>query len=151
MPTPVNSDINTHMEHIKKHITAAIALLAILILTACNNKDDIEEIFTEKTWKLAFIQDGAERIVREKEYTLKFNKASFTFTDPQKATISGSWSADGGTRQFICNNITTSGNIQGDQVTQKAREILQKAKAYIGDAKSLQIIEEPGNKYMQFY
>ncbi len=141
------------MKHFLK-ITAGVilALSLSLTFTACDNDDDLEEIFTGKTWNLTFIQNGVERIVPQEEgYSLIFNNASFLFTTPGAATITGNWYADGEARTFGCNEIITSGDIENDATAKAALNILKNSVMYNGDANWIQIVEEPGNIYMQFY
>lgn len=129
-----------------------LAMTMSLTFTACDNDDDLEEIFTGKAWNLTFIQNGVERIVPQKEgYTLIFNNATFLFTTPAAATINGNWYADGEARTFGCNEIITSGDIENDAVADAVLKILKNSVMYNGDANWIQIVEQPGNIYMQFY
>ena len=140
------------MIHIIEKSKTAIAttLLVLTLFTSCNKKDDLEEIFTDKEWKLAFIENETGRNSPEKQYTLKFEKASFTFSTPSQATISGNWYADGKSRDFGCSNIITTGRISGDEVAKEALNILRNAHTYEGDANYLKI-KSTNNNYMQFH
>lgn len=140
------------MKYFKEKATILmLAAIALFTLNACDNEDDIGEIFTGKIWTLTFIQTETERLGSENAYTLQFSNATFTFTTPDKSTISGSWYADGKSREFVCSDVTISGNILADKVAQNALDIFRKAVQYEGDANYIKIIEKPGTVYMQFY
>lgn len=128
------------------------AIFVALSFVACNNEDDVQEIFIDRNWTLAFIQEGNEKSIPEKaDYTLLFKSNTFVLTTPGDATISGNWHADGGSRTFRCNSIKTNGNISNDNIAKKMRNMLQNAVLYEGDANYLQIIVQPGNAFMQFH
>ncbi len=128
------------------------AIMAALSFVACNNEDDVQEIFIDRNWTLAFIQEGGEKNIPESAgYVLLFKSNTFTLTTPGNATISGNWHADGGSRTFRCNNIKTNGNIGNDNIAKKMRNMLQNAVLYEGDTNYLQIIVQPGNAFMQFH
>ncbi len=141
------------MKYLTKFTTRVLlAVIMALSFTACDNDDDLEEIFTGKNWNLTFIQNGTERLVPQQEgYTLIFSNADFVFTTPNAITISGNWYADGESRSFGCNEIVTSGDIENDAVAKAALNILRNSAMYNGDANWIQIVEQPGNIYMQFY
>lgn len=136
------------IEFIKYYI-AAIALL--FTFTACDNKDDLQDIFIGREWHLAFIQEGDVRKAPEKEYSIAFNNATFTLTTPSDAQITGRWQATNDPRTFQCNGIKTSGSIDSDETAKAIQRILAEARTYNGDTNYLQIIAQPGNVYMQFY
>lgn len=137
----------------KKTINGILYILLVaLFFTACNNDDNLQEIFIDRNWTLSFIQEGNEKTVPEMvEYTILFKNGTFTLTTPGSATITGNWQADGGTRRFTCSNINTKGNINNDNIAKKMRNMLQNAILYSGDANWLQIIVQQGNAFMQFY
>lgn len=129
-----------------------ILFTLLLTLAACNNDDDVQEIFIDRNWTLSFIQEGNEKSVPENvNYVIIFKSGTFNLTTPSNATISGNWQADGGTRTFKCSNIKTDGNINNDNIAKKMRNMLQNAISYGGDANWLQIIVQHGNAYMQFH
>ena len=138
-------------EVMKKSITFIILTLS-LALTACDKGDDLDEIFMNKNWTLAFFQEGVEKNSIKGDYKIRFYENVFTVTTPNKSSIEGYWEADNKTHAFRCPKKlrVTSGTIVGDTTAQKMINIFEKATSYSGDANSLQIIEMP-NKFMQFH
>ena len=132
--------------------TLLLTFALALSFTGCSNDDDLDEIFRNRSWNLTYIQDGVERLVpQEKGYTLIFSETGFTFTTPSGATAEGNWWADGGSHTITFSDITASNAINGNALAQAVIAILQNAVMYSGDANWIQIIEEPGYRYMQFY
>ena len=139
------------MRNIAKAAKSAIFALA-LALTACNNSDDISEIFIGHDWRLTYIEEGGIRRwpSQNSGYSLMFGENSFDATTPNGGKISGRWSANGETRQFSCTNIRTEGISANDTIARQMVELLKEAKSYDGDIHYLQIIKEK-NHLMQFY
>ena len=137
------------MANFIKHCIVATILL--LPLAACDSKDDLQEIFIEREWTLAFVQEGGERKAPERDYSIAFNNATFTVTTPSTAQITGKWQATNSPRTFRCSNIKTNGNIESDEFAKAMRRVLTEAQTYNGDTNYLQIIAQPGNVFMQFY
>lgn len=133
----------------KKTLTILFLLLA---LTACNNSDDINEIFQNRTWTLSFFDEaGLKTSTGGKNYTIEFTNEIFTLTTPSGAVISGNWSAKADSRQFTTSNIRIlQGSIAGDGIAQKMKSFLENATSYGGDANYLQI-KINSKTYMQFY
>ena len=141
------------MKHIVKKINRVIfALILPFAAVSCIGDDDINAIFKERDWKLTYIKEGSvQRYTKEKIYSIEFLDRTFTATTPSGATITGNWIANGdASRSFSCNNIRTSGNIKGDTIALKMREILTNAVSYSGDTNWLQIKQEE-KVFMQFY
>ena len=102
------------MRSIAKAAKSAIfALTLTLALAACNNSDDISEIFIGHDWRLTYIEEGGIRRwpAQDSGYSIMFGEYSFNATTPNGGRISGRWSANGETRQFSCTNIRTEGYI----------------------------------------
>ncbi len=139
------------MRSIAKAAKSAIFALA-LTLTACNNSDDISEIFIGHDWKLTYIEEGGIRSwpSQDSGYSLMFSENSFNVTTPNGGKISGRWSANGATHQFSCTNIRTEGISANDTMATQMVNMLKEAKTYDGDTHWLQIIKEK-NHLMQFY
>lgn len=135
----------------KEIIKIVFIILAALPFVACNSDDDIDEIFIDRKWTLAFIKEGNTEYQYSGDYVIIFKSNTFNLTTPGNATISGNWEADGGSRYFHCSNIKTTGDINNDNIAKKMREILQNAVSYDGDANWLQIVVQPGNVFMQFH
>ncbi len=137
-----------------KQITKALLLSLTIALSfvACDKDDDIDEIFKGNTWNLTFIQNGADRFIpQESGYTLSFTETEFNFTTPAGVIISGIWYADGGQHNIKFSDITANKAVDIDSTPKTIMNILEKATMYSGDANWLQIIEEQGFTYMQFY
>ena len=141
------------MRDIAKQINRVIfALLLPCLAMSCIGDDDINEIFREQDWKLTYIKEGSvQRYTKEKIYSINFQERTFTATTPSGATITGNWQANGDeSHSFVCTGIRTTGNLSGDTIGLKMREILKNARKYNGDTNWLQIKQEE-NIFMQFY
>lgn len=134
----------------RKKFTYAILLAIAACIAGCNNEDDITDIFMNRTWTLAFFNEGTTITPVKNEYKIRFYDSSFSATTPNGAIIAGNWEADGKSRTFRCTSISTNGNISSDTTTQKMKMFLQKANEYAGDITYLQIKQQK-NVYMQFY
>ena len=122
------------------------------MLSACNNSDDVNEIFIGHNWKLTYIEEGGIRrwSSQENPYNLTFAANTFSATTPGGGKISGRWSANGKTREFRCTNIHTEGISASDTIARQMIQMFTEAKSYDGDTHYLQIIKEKNN-LMQFY
>lgn len=140
------------MKSISTIARGVIALLALTLFIACNNSDDVSEIFIGHEWKLTYIEDGSIRRwpSHESAYGLTFGANSFNATTPYGGKISGRWSADGKTRSFRCSGIMAEGIVANDTIATLMRQMLGEASSYDGDIHFLQIKTEK-NHLMQFY
>ena len=141
------------MRDIAKKINRIIFALTLLFVTvSCIGDDDINAIFREPNWKLTYIKEGSvQRYAKEKIYSIEFYDQKFTVNTPGGATISGNWQANGdASHSFTCTNIRTTGNLSGDTLGLKMREILKNARTYDGDTNWLQI-KQQDNIFMLFY
>lgn len=140
------------MKSISRITKGIIAFLVLTTIVACNNSDDISEIFIGHEWKLTYIEDGNMRRwpSQENAYSLTFGANSFNATTPNGGKITGRWSADGKTRSFRCTNIMTEGIGSNDTIAGLMKQILGEASSYNGDIHWLQIKTEK-NHFMQFY
>lgn len=150
MPTPIiiNTNIMKNIIIQAKRIILATALLATAV--ACSKDDDIGDIFIDRDWKLSFVQDGNIRRSSAKEYSIRFQENTFEALLPGGKNIRGNWKANGDTREFSCSNLRESGNLKGDTIAEKMRQILTKAQKYEGDTHYLKI-KEQDNIYIQFH
>ncbi len=121
-----------------------------MCMASCNNEDDITDIFINRTWTLAFFNEGTTITPVKNDYNIRFFDSSFSATTPDGATISGTWTADGKERTFHCKSITTDRDISNDTIAVKMKTFLQKANEYSGDITHL-LIKQQKNIYMQFY
>ena len=144
--------------------TVALALLAMPVLTACDNGDDIKEIFTGKVWKLSYIyaegaysipidfwdgdaaKEEASRTLRDVEgnYTVEFSGAEMdgVFKGAVNgrivnSTFSGQWQADAATHALTISNLTFGGNAETDVQAVNFKRGLQNVYRYTGDSNGL--------------
>ena len=140
------------MTSIAKTAKNVIFALSFALLAACNNSDDVGEIFVGHDWKLTFVEQGGTKrwSSRENAYGIMFAENSFNATTPGGGKISGRWSADGNTREFRCTNIRTEGIGANDTIARQMIQLFNEATTYDGDTHYLQIIKDKSH-YMQFY
>ena len=136
-----------------KNIARLFAIAAFaLFLTACNNDDDLQEIFVGHNWKLAFVQNGSTREVPEKgDYTFTFYDTNFRLVTPGGVIIGGNWQASANSREFHCSDVQASGNISTDGIASIIVDILKNAKSYEGDSHYLKINKLRDKEYIQLY
>lgn len=156
-----------------------VALLALLlpVVASCNDEDNVEEIFTDKTWKLTFIalegqtkqfdfwdgnetarKNSMEKLGKEGNFKLTFEgttddsliKGSFS-GQAISTTVSGSWSANGKSNSL---SISLSKNPSESDVLGRAfLNGLKNAFRYEGDVNNLYIYYKDGQttKFMAFH
>lgn len=153
-----------------------LTLLIILLpfVSGCNDSDDLDSIFTGKTWKLTYItiKDknvmvnfwGSDSGARTK--SLEALRASGNFTikfsgtttgdiirgklngKAIKSEFNGDWSANGKTNQFG----STIGNTSEDDIlARKFMEGLKTADSYSGDERNLFIYYTPEDANGQIF
>lgn len=145
-------------------VAITLTLLVLPMLTACDNEDDVKEIFTGKTWKLSYIyaegaysipidfwegdaaKEAASRTLRDVEgnYTVEFSGAETggTFRGSVNgrivnSTFSGQWQADAGTHALTISNLTFGGNAETDVQAVNFKRGLQNVYKYTGDSNGL--------------
>ena len=140
------------MRNIAKTTKSLILVLALAAFAACDNSDDISEIFIGNDWKLSYTEEGGIRRWPSQEipYTLTFGANNFNAHTPNGGKISGQWSANGKTREFRCSNIRTEGINANDTIARQMVQLFKEATAYGGDSHYIQIFKNK-NHYMQFY
>lgn len=139
-------------------------LLLLPLFSGCNDSDDVQSIFTGKTWRLTYInfKDQAGMMGGFDEKSMKIfedNKAAYTitFTGTEEdnrisgsisgkvitADIKGTWSANGKSNEFHAN----IGNVSepNDALAKKFIEGLSSASSYTGDEKNLFIYYKPSS------
>ncbi len=156
-----------------------ILLAAVLTLTACNNEDDVMEIFTGKTWKLTRLttegssirflaglwdnensyNNSMERLNSSDNYILNFYgdtqsseliEPTFNANGISARITNGTWKADG-----ISKDLTLNGNITGSESDPLAKEFMKGlllVYKYEGDNRTLTLYYKDGqiNKIMGF-
>lgn len=164
------------MKKIKVFMQFLLIALFVPVLSACDQEDDVIDIFTGKTWYLTYIAvDGQNKMydfwqgneqAREKSfrtligdnYTLIFEGANVndvargTFNGrATNATADGDWSADGNNREL---NITVkhSGTDADIYLGKAFMDGLKNAFKYGGDNRNLYIYYKDGAtvKFLSF-
>ena len=141
------------MKSIVKTAKKIIFVLTLaMMVSSCNNSDNISEIFIGHDWRLTYIEEGGIRRFssQDRTYSLIFTETRFNATTPGGGKISGQWSANGNTREFRCTNISTNGISANDTIAKQMIQMFSEATSYNGDIHYLQIIKEK-NHLMQFY
>ena len=125
----------------------------LLVLTACNNEDDIDEIFIGRTWYMNgatingmklnsdiknFYTDAGERA-----YYISFSAGTFTGVLSEGVFFSGTWSADG-KKQTILIDIKQKPNTQ-TIFDKQIFNIISSANSYNSGADFLHLKEDNQN------
>ena len=140
-----------------------LLVLLLPLLSGCNDTDDVQKIFTGKTWKLNYIttkdghemynfwgNDAAAATARKESMKLLSGSGTYlvTFTgattdDIIKGSISGNvvaskidgtWSANAKSQSF---KATVTAGKETDILAKKFIEILNQADSYTGDENNL--------------
>ncbi len=136
-------------------------LLLPLLLGGCSPSDDVQAIFTGKTWKMTYISYGQgaswykfpgltdsdykayDPVEGTKSFTITFTGSETdhtiagSFTGAGSVSTNGSWSANGESSAF---SATIKGNPiigSGDKIGAKIIEVLKAADKYSGDEDGL--------------
>lgn len=139
----------------------------LLLLTGCNQKDDVNEIFSSgQTWhwsnsystsdckddnnfnstltrdEVAKINDSQDsyNIIFKEDGTVEGNGSNFSFT--------GTWSANGEDQSFSI-QLKPSGNRSGLDKT--FYDEISNAKFYRGSSRTIKLFNLDKNHYIQFY
>ena len=125
----------------------------LLVLTACNNEDDIDEIFIGRTWYMNgatingmklnsdiknFYTDAGKRA-----YYISFSAGTFTGLLSEGVFFSGTWSADG-KKQTILIDIKQKPNTQ-TIFDKQIFNIISSANSYNSGADFLHLKEDNQN------
>lgn len=138
-------------------------LIALPLMTGCNNEDDINEIFISGTWNVGNfynggdwhkVNDGARPVYTKEEDFKALNALTVTFMEDgslqgklDNGTFTAQWKANGEDRTLSIINIKTSAtpNGKGKQLI----EALKNAAYYKGDSKYLKIAPQDKKSYVQ--
>ena len=101
-----------------KRLSIIISLLiTLVVLTACSKEDDLDEIFTGKTWYMNGATINGMKLnsdiknfyteAGDAAYYITFSQTTFRGALSHDVTFSGTWQADG-KRQTITLNFTQS-------------------------------------------
>lgn len=166
--------------NIKKLFTGLLIAILLPLLSACDEGDDVAQIFTGKTWKLTYIalegqhkqfdfwNNDAE--AQRRSMQLLEGEANFTLTfygGDEKSEgagefdgvganqqFSGRWNADGVSRELHISNISaTAGSSETDILARAFVNGLPNATSYSGDDQNLFIYYTDGQttKCMAFH
>ncbi len=135
-------------------------MLLPLLLGGCTTSDDVQAIFTGKTWKMTYIStDNGQGWYNfsdltpadyevwtpktgSKSFTISFTGSendhviSGTFTGSGSVSASGKWNANGESQKFGA-KVESSNVTAGGKIGAKIIEILKTADKYSGDEDNL--------------
>lgn len=151
----------------KKILTLLLCAVMLPLLVACDEGDDILEIFTGKTWKLTYITmngqtvdfwNGDEEAYNRSEQ-LRRQGATFTVTFHGSSsesvgggefearavnrTVNGRWSADGVSHELRLTDMRTTGS-DTDVLAVAFYNGLYNVTRYEGDSRNLYIYYQEG-------
>lgn len=146
-----------------------LCILLIPVLSGCNDTDDVQKIFTGKTWKMTNITRGKkdqgrwfafpgvsdavyesyDPINGSRAFRLSFEGSTlddvisgkFNSVSPSSITINGTWSANARSNEFHA-DIEKSSSSNGDTLGKFIIEAVQKATSYGGDENNLYLYYE---------
>lgn len=157
------------MKKLSNYPLLIVLSLLVPLLTACEQEDDVVDIFTGKTWYMTFIAaegqntmfdfwqgDQDARIksfetIKGDNYTIQFDGANLdnssvggTFTArASSVNMSGTWNANGENRNLAC-DVTKSGTDSDKYLGKAFVNGLKSAYKYKGDNKNLYIYYKEG-------
>ncbi|WP_294627413.1 DUF4847 family protein [uncultured Bacteroides sp.] len=149
-------------------------LLLLPLFSGCNDTDDVNAIFTGKTWKLNYITvDGGhemfgfweneadkrksiEELNKKGTYNVVFEGAAegevingkIKGTVTSAYPLTGTWSANGKNNHFNAN--ITEGDGSKDRLAYNFMEGLNNATSYEGDNKNLYLLYKPKDSKQTF-
>ena len=145
-----------------KHVLYLV--LALPLLWACNNEDDVNEIFASGTWNVGNFYNGGEwnklndgarpKYTKEEDFKA-LNYLTVTFMED--GTIQGlmnngrftaNWKANGDARTISITQLKTTATQSGK--SKELIEALKNAAYYKGDSKVLKLAPQDKKSYVQF-
>ena len=153
-----------------RNISKILGLLLLLpLFTGCNDSDDLQGIFTGKTWKLTYInlKDKGGWMNGFSEKSIKIlseNQESYTitFTGTEEdnrisngavkgkiitADLTGTWSANGKNNEFHASVTNVNEN---DDLAKEFIKGLNNASSYIGDDNGLFLYYNPAGSQQTY-
>ncbi len=131
-------------------------MVTAMMLSGCRKSDDIDEIFTSKTWYMTsgMIQGQPIRgnelkkfFVSDKTYVLNFGAGTVSGSLSASTTLNGTWSADGKTNDL---RLQLNGNPTADTpFDQNLLNILKGVVRYSGDVNIVTLYAD-GDNYIGF-
>ena len=154
----------------KRSIFQIVGLLLLLpLFSGCNDSDDLQGIFTGKTWKLTYInlKDKGGWMNGFSEKRIKIwneNQESYTitFTETEEdnrisngavkgriitAELTGTWSANGKNNEFHASVTNVNEN---DDLAKEFIKGLNNASSYIGDDNGLFLYYNPAGSQQTY-
>ena len=154
----------------KRSIFQIVGLLLLLpLFSGCNDSDDVQGIFTGKTWKLTYIdlKDKGGWMNGFSEKSIKIlseNQESYTitFTGTEEdnrisngavkgkiitADLTGTWSANGKNNEFHASVTNVNEN---DDLAKEFIKGLNNASSYIGDDNGLFLYYNPAGSQQTY-
>ena len=154
----------------KRSIFQIVGLLLLLpLFSGCNDSDDLQGIFTGKTWKLTYInlKDKGGWMNGFSEKSIKIlneNQESYTitFTGTEEdnrisngavkgriitADLTGTWSANGNNNEFHASVTNVNEN---DDLAKEFIKGLNNASSYIGDDNGLFLYYNPAGSQQTY-
>lgn len=143
------------MRTLYKIFTLSIIAILSSCLLSCERKDDIEEIFTNKTWYMngkvfnglkanseikTFYEYGSNA------YFIHFSQESFNCVLSPNVQLSGTWQADGKAQTIHLSFNEKPMNLQPFDA--QIFEIISSAKEYRSGADFMDIIKDRNNKML---
>ncbi len=130
-----------------------LILIPVLIITSCENEDDIEAIFYGKSWKITGATINGTELngdklrqlyVSDDAYTIYFADGTFSATFASGSNTKGTWKANGKKQTFGV-NVTSQTGIDATELSSQLFTIFRSATKYKGDVNILRISSDPQN------
>ena len=138
--------------------------LALPLLWACNNEDDVNEIFASGTWNVGNfynggdwnkLNDGARPKYTKEEDFKALNYLTVTFMEDgtiqgrmNNGSFTANWKANGDDRTISITQLKTTATPSGK--SKELIEALKNAAYYKGDSKVLKLAPQDKKSYVQF-
>ena len=146
-----------------------VVLMLPLLFGSCNNTDDVQSIFTGRTWRLSYIaQKGKNGMLDpyrfsdvtqtnynawdastgDRSFRIDFdgtttdNVIAGTFDGFGSVTMTGTFQADGKNNEFLSRVTKSSQSVSSDNYAKKIIEGMKNANSYTGDNNNLYIYFE---------
>ena len=145
-----------------KHVLDLV--LALPLLWACNNEDDVNEIFASGTWNVGNfynggdwnkLNDGARPKYTKEEDFKALNYLTVTFMEDgtiqgrmNNGSFTAHWKANGDDRTISITQLKTTATPSGK--SKELIEALKNAAYYKGDSKVLKLAPQDKKSYVQF-
>ena len=133
--------------------TLIIVFASSLLMTGCDNEDDIDELFIGKTWKITGAtfngvsingDDIKELYAIPNTYKISFSSITFNGTLVSGSSFRGTWNADGKSRNLTLQMQQQSG-IEINRLSQQIFEVLNNSTRYGGDSNIIIIYKDNTN------